>query len=112
MTQTQAESRPSQAVAAPRPKVAVVYTRPETVLADIDRALKLADFEAHMPKEQATLLKINISWQHFYPACSTTAWQLDGAIQSLRAMGYDEEADRMAGRGLIAAQNGTVVVDS
>ncbi len=112
MTQTQVQGRPTQATPAPRPKVAVVYTRPDTVLADIDRGLKLADYEAHMPKEHATLLKINISWQHFYPACSTTAWQLDGAIRSLRAMGYDEEADRMAGRGLISAQNGTVVVDS
>ena len=84
-------------------KVAVVYTRPDRVLADIDRALRLADYEAHMPHGPETLLKINISWQHFYPACSTTPWQLDGAIRSLGSMGYEN---------LIPAQNGTVVVDS
>jgi len=95
-----------------RPKVAVVYTRPETVMEDIDRALRLADLPAHLPKGPGTLLKINISWQHFYPACSTTPWQLEGAISALRALGYDEPEDRAAGNGLIPAQNGTVVVDS
>ena len=89
-------------------KVAVVYTRPESVLEDIQRALTLADYAAHMPKEAATLLKINISWQHYYPACSTTPWQIEGAIRALQAMGYDEPA----GKGIIPAQNGTVVVDS
>ena len=74
--------------------------------------MRLADYEAHMPRGHATLLKINISWQHFYPGCSTTPWQLDGTIRALRALGYDEPEDRMAGRGLIPAQNGTVVVDS
>ena len=89
-------------------KVAVVYTRPESVLEDIQRALTLADFVDHMPKEAAMLLKINISWQHYYPACSTTPWQLEGAIRALQALGYGEPA----GKGIIPAQNGTVVVDS
>ena len=84
------------------PKVAVVYTRPETVLEDIARAMHLADYQSFLPKNTATLLKINISWQHYYPACSTTPWQLDGVIRALRADGYDE---------LIPAHNGTVVVD-
>src|SRR3990172_1857785 len=90
------------------PKVAVVFTRPDTVLEDIERALRLADYPAHMPRDAATLLKINISWQHFFPACSTTPWQLEGAIRALQAMGYGEPA----GKGIIPAQNGTVVVDS
>ena len=84
------------------PKVAVVYTTPETVLDDIARAMRLADYETHLPKDLATLLKINISWQHYYPACSTTPWQLEGVIGAMRAGGYGE---------LIAAHNGTVVVD-
>ncbi len=84
-------------------KVAVVYTKAATVLDDIQRALELADYQAQMPMDAATLLKINISWQHFYPACSTTPWQLDGAIRALKHFGYKD---------LIPAQNGTVVVDS
>ena len=84
------------------PKVAVVYTRPETVLEDIGHAMRLADYQSHLSADAATLLKINISWQHYYPACSTTPWQLDGVIKTLRDDGYAD---------LIPAHNGTVVVD-
>jgi len=92
-----------ETVSATRPKVAVVYTTPETVLEDIGRAMRLAEYQAHLPVDPATLLKINISWQHYYPACSTTPWQLDGLIQALQADGYKE---------LIPTHNGTVVVDA
>ncbi|MDP6402675.1 MAG: hypothetical protein QF467_03930, partial [SAR202 cluster bacterium] len=92
-----------ETVSTTRPKVAVVYTTPETVLEDIGRAMRLAEYQAHLPVEPATLLKINISWQHYYPACSTSPWQLDGVIQALQADGYKE---------LIPTHNGTVVVDA
>ena len=84
------------------PKVAVVYTRPETVLDDIGRAMRLAEYQSILPSDIATLLKINISWQHYYPACSTTPWQLEAVIRTLQADGYKD---------LIPAHNGTVVVD-
>lgn len=86
-----------------RPKVAVVFTRPATVLEDIARAMHLADYQQALPVGTPVLLKINISWQHWYPACSTTPWQLEGVIRTLRTDGYTE---------IIPAQNGTVVVDS
>ena len=89
--------------APPRPKVAVVYTSPETVLRDIARAMRLADYQSFLPADLATLLKINISWQHYYPACSTTPWQLEGVIEALKDDGYGE---------LIPTHNGTVVVDA
>ncbi len=85
-----------------RPKVAVVYTTPETVLDDVARAMRLADYQSYLPRDVATLLKINISWQHYYPACSTTPWQLEGVIKALLADGY---------RDLVPTHNGTVVVD-
>ena len=58
----------SSAVRTTNSKVAVVYTRPETVLEDFAEAMRLADCESFLPKDLATLLKINISWQHYYPA--------------------------------------------
>ena len=85
------------------PIVAVVPTTPQTVLDDIGTAMRLAGYQQTLPKDYATLLKINISWQHYYPACSTPPWQLDGAIRALKADGYDN---------LIPAHNGTVVVDA
>ncbi len=89
--------------AADRPKVAVLYTTPDTVLEDIQRLMHLAEYEKHLSKAQATVLKINISWQHYYPACSTTPWQLEGVIKTLLNDGY---------QGLVPVQNGTVVVNA
>ena len=86
-----------------RPVVAVVATTPQTVLDDIGQAMRLAGAEQILSPDLATLLKINISWQHWYPGCSTTPWQLEGVIRGLQDMGHRE---------LIAAHNGTVVVDS
>ena len=56
------------------PVVSVVATTPETVLTDVERAMRLAGAERVLSPEHETLLKINISWQHWYPACSTTPW--------------------------------------
>ena len=85
-----------------RSKVAVVKTAPSTVLEDIERVMRLAGFSSCLDKSVATLLKINISWQYYYPACSTTPWQLEGVIKALQGDGY---------KRIIPAHNGTVVVD-
>jgi uncharacterized protein (DUF362 family) len=84
-------------------KVAVLKTSPETIQEDIARLMQLAGVESALPKGVKTGLKINISWQTWYPACSTTPWQLDGVINGLRASGYDD---------LVGVHNDTVVVDT
>ncbi len=84
-------------------KVAVVKTRPETVLDDIEQVMKLAGVEQALPKDKTTGLKINISWQTWYPACSTTPWQLEGVIRALQKAGYSD---------LVGFHNDTVVVDT
>lgn len=83
-------------------KVAVLKTSPETVVEDYARLMEMADFQTHLPKDKDTILKINISWHYYYPACSTTPWQLDGVTSALKNAGYGN---------LIPAQNRTVVVD-
>ena len=87
-----------------RGRVAAVWTRPETVLDDIQRVMELAGYTQALPAGVDTLLKINISWHHYYPACSTTAWQFDGVTQAMLHAGWQPEQ-------LIPAQNATVVVD-
>jgi uncharacterized protein (DUF362 family) len=88
-----------------RAKVAILRTSPATVLADYHRLMNLADYQSVIDKSVDTALKINISWQAFYPACSTPPWQLDGVIRALLADGYDR--DRMH-----ACHNRTVVVSA
>lgn len=84
-------------------KVAVLKTSPETVLDDIERLMELAGVQEALPHGPTTGLKINISWQTWYPACSTTPWQLEGVIRALRKFSYED---------LVGVHNDTVVVDT
>jgi uncharacterized protein (DUF362 family) len=65
--------------------------------------MQLAGFEKALPRQYRTGLKINISWQTWYPACSSTPWQIEGVICALNNAGYDD---------LVGVQNDTVVVDT
>ena len=83
--------------------VAAIKTEPGSVLEDYRKVMELAGYrEALSRKDIPTLLKINISWQTWYPACSTAPWQLEGVIRTLQGDGYS----------LIGAHNDTVVVDT
>jgi uncharacterized protein (DUF362 family) len=84
-------------------RVAVLRTRPETVMEDYGRLMELANMADALPADKETILKVNQSWQTWYPACSTAPWQLEGVVRSLLATGY---------RNIITAHNNTVVVDA
>lgn len=84
-------------------QVAVIKTSPETVLDDLARVMDLAGFRQALPHGPTTALKVNISWQTWYPACSSTPWQIEGVALALRQAGYRE---------LVAAHNDTVVVNA
>jgi uncharacterized protein (DUF362 family) len=84
-------------------KVAVLKVRPETVLDDVARLCELAGMREALPRGAATILKDNISWHYPFPAANTTPWQLEGAIQALRAAGYQD---------LCCVQNKTVVTNA
>jgi uncharacterized protein (DUF362 family) len=84
-------------------KVAVLKTTPETILDDTEKLMKLAGCEQALPKNVRTGLKINISWQTWYPACSTAPWQLEGTIRALQRAGYTN---------LFGVHNDTVVVNT
>ena len=83
--------------------VAAVKTAPGTILADIEKVMQLGGFQAALPQGVRTGLKINISWQTWYPACSSAPWQIEGAIQTLHRAGYAD---------LVGVHNDTVVVDT
>jgi uncharacterized protein (DUF362 family) len=84
-------------------KVAVLKTAPDTILDDIAEVMKMAGFEEALPKDVKTGLKINISWQTWYPACSSAPWQIEGVIRALQQAGYHD---------LVGVHNDTVVVDT
>ncbi len=83
-------------------KVAVLKTSPETVIDDYRRLMNMAGYRDALPRDRETLLKINISWDTWYPACSTAPWQLEAVILALQEAGYTVKG----------AHNDTVVVDA
>jgi len=72
-------------------KVAVLKTKPETVLEDYKKVMHLADYEKHMPKENETLIKLNLSWTKYFPACSSQPWQVEGTVKALLDDGYEKD---------------------
>ena len=85
--------------------VAILKTSPRTVLEDYHNLLNLAGYQDVVSKDADTALKINISWHFFYPAASTTPWQLEGVIRAMLADGYRKDL-------LHACHNRTVVIDA
>jgi uncharacterized protein (DUF362 family) len=86
-----------------RAKVAVLRTTPETVLADYQQLLDLADVRQALDSNATTILKDNISWHFPFPGANTTPWQLEGTVLGLRTAGYKD---------LVCVQNKTVVTDA
>ena len=86
-------------------KVAVLRTSPRTVLADYHRLMNLAGYQDVIARDADTALKINISWHFFFPASSTTPWQLEGVIRAMKQDGYDPAL-------IHGCHNRTVVIDA
>lgn len=85
-------------------RVAVVRTRPETVIEDYARLMDLADYRGTLSGAQDTLIKLNLSWTKYFPACSSQPWQLDGVVSKMLADGFARDR-------LLPLENKTVVTD-
>ena len=83
-------------------KVAVLKTSPETVLEDYKKQMHLAEYEKAISKDKETILKINLSWSLYFPACSTEPWQLEGVVKTMIEEGYGN---------ILPVENKTVVTD-
>jgi uncharacterized protein (DUF362 family) len=83
--------------------VAVLKTDPLSIIDDIGKVMDLTNFLNFLNPEIRTGLKINISWQTWYPACSTTPWQLEGVISKLITSGFKD---------IVGIHNDTVVVNT
>jgi hypothetical protein len=84
--------------------VAILRTRPETVVEDYGRLVRLVKYDQLLGRDRDLVLKLNLSWTKYFPACSTQPWQLDGILTALLADGFDR-------RRLLVVENKTVVTD-
>ena len=87
-----------------RPRIAALITRPETVLEDYGRLMRLAEYRSVIDPSITTLIKLNLSWTKYFPACSSQPWQVEGVLQAMLQDGYDRSR-------LIPLENKTVVTD-
>jgi len=85
-------------------KVAVLFTSPESVLDDYQRLMELASWRESLTGERELLLKLNLSWTKYFPACSSQPWQLEGVLKTLLGGGYTPDT-------VLPVENKTVVTD-
>ena len=85
-------------------KVAVLKTTPETILADYEKCMSLADYASYLSAKRETVIKLNLSWTKYFPACSSQPWQLEGVVKTLREADFSPEK-------LFPVENKTVVTN-
>jgi uncharacterized protein (DUF362 family) len=99
-----APAPPDRQPAARTARVAVVRTRPATVIEDYARVMDLAGYRDVLARDRDTLLKLNLSWTKYFPACSSQPWQVDGVVSKMLGDGFSRAR-------LLPVENRTVVTD-
>jgi len=84
-------------------KVAVLRTKPQSIIEDYSNLLDKINYKSILKNSEInTIIKINLSWSLFFPACSTPPWQLDGVLKKITEDGTKPET-------VIPTENQTVV---
>jgi len=85
-------------------RVAVLKTSPQTVLDTYRKIMNFAEYQKFISRDIDTLIKLNLSWTKYFPACSSEPWQVEGVIKTLLEDGFSAEK-------LWPVENKTVVTD-
>ncbi|MFW9938470.1 MAG: DUF362 domain-containing protein [Candidatus Thorarchaeota archaeon] len=87
-----------------KPNIFVVKTSPISILKDYSRLMHLADYQQYYNHNNKIIIKLNLSWSKFFPACSSPPWQLEGVIKTMIDDDYKP-------KNLFTAENRTVVTN-
>ncbi len=87
-----------------RSKVVVLKTSPENVINDIKTAMELSEYQKAISKEIDTILKLNLSWTKYFPACSSSPWQVEGVVKKMLEDSFKKEK-------IFPVENKTVVTN-
>ena len=66
--------------------------------------MHLAEYQKFVSKNTDTLIKLNLSWTKYFPACSSQPWQLEGVVKTLIEDGFSKQK-------LLPVENKTVVTN-
>lgn len=64
--------------------------------------MNLAGYGDVLSRDRDTVIKLNLSWTKYFPACSSQPWQVDGIVTKMLSDGFER-------RRLIPVENKTVV---
>lgn len=84
--------------------VAFKEAHPDGILESYEQVMTLGGLKSALSPDLPTLLKLNLSWTLYFPACSSQPWQVEGVVRGLLNAGFRRE-------GLLAVENKTVVTD-
>jgi uncharacterized protein (DUF362 family) len=87
-----------------RSQIFIIKTSPKTVLEDYKRLMDLTEYQKYYLKRKQIIIKLNLSWSKFFPACSSPPWQVEGVLKTMIDGGYDPKK-------LFTAENRTVVTN-
>jgi len=85
-------------------QVFIVKTSPKTVLDDYKNLMHLTNYEKFYNKDENIIIKLNLSWSKFFPACSSPPWQVEGVLKTMVEDGYNPKK-------IFSAENRTVVTN-
>jgi hypothetical protein len=66
--------------------------------------MHMANYQDHYGKDEKTIIKLNLSWSKFFPACSSPPWQVEGVLKTMVDDGYNSKK-------LFPCENKTVVTN-
>jgi len=85
-------------------QIFIVKTSPNSVLNDYQKLMHKADYTKFYNKKLNTVIKLNLSWSKFFPACSSPPWQVEGVLKTM-------VEDDFNPRKIFTAENRTVVTN-
>ena len=85
-------------------QIFVVKTSPKHVSDDYQKLMHLAKYQEFFEKHYKIILKLNLSWSKFFPACSSPPWQVEGVLRTMVDDGFDPKK-------IFTAENRTVVTN-
>jgi uncharacterized protein (DUF362 family) len=85
-------------------QVFIIKTTPKDVLQDYKKLMQLAKYTKVFSQKEKIILKLNLSWSKFFPACSSPPWQVEGVLKTMIEDGFNP-------KNLFTAENRTVVTN-
>ncbi len=85
-------------------QVYAIKTSPKSVLEDYQKLMHLTNYQKFFKISSKIILKLNLSWSKFFPACSSPPWQVEGILKAMVNDGYDPKK-------IFTAENRTVVTN-